>query len=49
MNLVGEVRIVNSNGWLLKCYKTSTEIKDIVMGESIIGIVYNNKIEIINL
>lgn len=49
MNLVGEVRIINSNGWLLKRYTTSTEIKDIVMGESIIGVVYNNKIEIISL
>lgn len=49
LNLVGEVRIVNSNGWLLKRYTTNNEIKDIVMGENIIGIIYNNKIEIINL
>lgn len=45
----GEVRIVNSNGWLVKKYKTNTEIQDIVIGSSLIGIVYNNKIEVVKL
>lgn len=49
LNLVGEVRIINSSGWLLKRYKTNSEIQKIVIGDNIIGIVYNNKIEIINL
>lgn len=30
MNLVNEVRIVNSNGWLIKRYTTNSEIQDIV-------------------
>lgn len=47
--LVGEVRVISSNGWLIKKYKTNTEIQDIVLGDSIMGIVYNNKIEVINL
>lgn len=49
LNLTGEVRIINSSAWLLKRYKTNNEIQKIVMGDNIIGIVYNNKIEIINL
>lgn len=43
----GEVRIVNSNGWLVKKYKTNTEIQDIVIGNNLIGIIYNNKIEVV--
>ena len=45
----GELRIVNSNGWLLKKYETYTEIQDIVIGSNLIGIVYNNKIEVVSL
>lgn len=49
LNLGNEVQIVNSNGWLLKKYTSSKQINDIVLGNSIAGIVYKNKIEIINL
>lgn len=49
LNLVNEVRVINSSGWLLKRYTTNSEIQDIVVGDSIIGIIYNNKIEIINI
>ena len=49
VNLLNEVRIINSSGWLLKRYTTNSEIQDIVVGNNIIGIVYNNKIEIINI
>lgn len=49
LNLVGEVRMINSSGWLLKSYKTRNEIQDIVIGDRVIGIVYNNKIEVIGI
>lgn len=49
MNLANEVRIINASGWLLKRYTTKSEIQDIVVSDSIMGIVYNNKIEVINL
>lgn len=49
MNLANEVRMVNANGWLLKRYTTRSEIQDIVVGDSIIGIIYNNKIEVIDI
>ncbi len=49
IKLSNEVRVVNANGWLIKRYTTNKEIQDIVFSDSIIGIVYNNKIEVINL
>lgn len=49
INLGNEVQIINSNGWLLKKYTSSKQISNIVLGYSIAGIVYKNKIEIINL
>ena len=49
LNLGNEVQIINSNGWLLKKYTSSKQISNIVLGDSIAGIVYKNKIEIINL
>lgn len=49
LHLTGEVRVVNGSGWFLKRYTTSSEIQDIVLGESIMGIVYKNKIEVIDL
>ncbi len=49
LNLANEVRVVSSGGWLLKRYTTNSEIQDIVVGNSIIGIIYNNKIEVIDI
>ena len=49
MKLSDEVRIINASGWLLKLYATKTEIQDVVVGDSIVGIIYNNKIEFVNL
>lgn len=48
MNFGTEVKIINSNAWLLKEYKSSKQIKDLVLGTSIAGIVYKDKIEIIS-
>lgn len=49
VNLGTEVDFINTNGWLIKKYNSSTEINNILLGESIAGIVYADKIEIINL
>lgn len=49
LHLANEVRIVSSGGWLLKRYITHSEIRDIVVGDSVIGIVYHNKIEVIDV
>lgn len=49
LNLGSEVEFINTNGWLLKKYIAEQEITSIVLSNSIAGIVYRDKIEIINL
>lgn len=49
MNLGTEVEIVNANGWLVKQYSSKQQIKDVVLSDKIVGIIYKDKIEIINL
>jgi hypothetical protein len=44
-----EVDFVNQGGWLVKKYMAEQEISKIVMSESITGIIYRDKIEIITL
>ena len=48
MNFGTEVKIINTNGWLVKEYESSKQIKNIVLGNSILGIVYKDRIEIIH-
>ena len=48
MNFGTEVKIISTNAWLIKEYKSSKQIKDIVLGESILGIIYKDRVEIIN-
>lgn len=48
-NLGNQVDFVNTNGWLVKRYYSSQVIKNIVLGDGIAGIVYRDKIELINL
>ena len=49
VNLGTEVDFINTSGWLIKKYNSSSEISNIILGEGIAGIVYSDKIEIINL
>ena len=49
INFGTELHIINKSGILLKKYISEIEINDIVMAEGIIGIVYKDKIQIINL
>ena len=49
LNLGTEVEFVNTNGWLVKRYVANQEITNIVVTDSIAGIIYKDKIEIINL
>lgn len=49
LNLGSEVHFIGTNGWLIKKYTSSQEIKDIVMCSDFAGIIYRNKIEIVNL
>lgn len=47
--LGNEVEIINSDGWLIKKYTSNKQSKGIVLGDTIAGIIYKNKIEIIDL
>ena len=49
MNLGTEVEFINVDGWLVKRYVANQEITNIVVSDSIAGIIYRDKIEIINL
>ena len=49
MNLGSEVDFINTNGWLMKRYTSRQEIRNIVICDGIAGIIYRDKIELINL
>lgn len=44
-----EIDFVNTSGWLMKTYRSSQEIRDIVLGKNIVGIIYKDKLEILGL
>lgn len=49
LNLGTEVEFISTDGWLVKRYIANQEITNIVMSDTIAGIVYRDKIEIVNL
>lgn len=49
LNFGAEAHFVNDSGWLVKKYISKQEITNIVMAENIAGIIYRDKIEIINI
>lgn len=49
INLGSEIHFIDTNGWLVKKYTTSQSIKDVVISNNIAGVIYKNKIEILNL
>lgn len=49
LNLGSELHFVNKGGWLIKKYKAGQEISKVVLSETLAGIVYRDKIEIVSL
>lgn len=49
INLGTEVHFVGLNGWLEKRYKSAKEIKNVVVGSSVAGIIYQDRIKVISL
>lgn len=49
INLGTEIHFINLNGWMEKKYKSNQEAKEIVLGTSIAGIVYRDRIKILTL
>ena len=48
LNLGTEIEFINTDGWLVKRYVANQEITNVVVSNSIAGIIYRDKIEIIN-
>ena len=48
-NVGTDVYFFNNRGWLIKKYKSNKEITNFIFSDDIVGIVYKDKIEIINL
>ncbi len=49
LNLGTEIEFINTNGWLVNRYIANQEITNIVLSDSIAGIIYRDNIEIVNL
>lgn len=49
LNLGTEIEFINTDGWLVKRYIANQEITNIVVSDTVAGIIYRDKIEIINL
>ena len=49
LNLGTEIEFVSTNGWLIKRYIANQEITNVTVANNIAGIIYRDKIEIINL
>lgn len=49
LNLGTEIEFINTEGWLVKRYIANQEITNIVVSDDIAGIIYRDKVEIINL
>ncbi len=49
LNLGSEVHFVGVNGWLIKKYTSSQEVRKIVINSHFAGIIYRDKIEIVEL
>jgi len=49
VNYGTKIQIINLSGRLEKEYDSNTEIKDIVVGNSIVGVILKNKVEIIKI
>lgn len=47
LNLGSEIDFINTNGWLVKKYLANQEVSSLALSNSIAGIVYRDKVEII--
>ncbi len=49
LNLGTEVEFINTGGWLVKRYIANQEVSNVTVSDNIAGIIYRDKVEIINL
>lgn len=49
INTGSQIHFIGLNGWLIKKYDSYSEINNIILGDSVAGIIYKDKIEIIEI
>ena len=49
LNLGTEIEFINTSGWLVKRYVSNQEITQVTMTDSMAGIVFRDRVEIVNL
>lgn len=49
LNLGSEIEFINTDGWLVKRYISKQEITNMVFSNSVAGIIYRDRVELINL
>lgn len=49
INTGSEVHFIGLNGWLIKKYESYNEINNIIIGDNLAGIIYKDRIEIIEI
>ena len=48
LNLGSEIRFINTKGWVIKTFHSDNNIKDIVIGDSVAGIIYKDRVEVLD-
>ena len=49
INMGNEIEFINHSGWLMKSFVSAQSFRDVVLGKSVAGIIYRDRIEIISL
>lgn len=49
INTGSEIHFIGLNGWLIKKYDSYNEINNIILGDSVAGIIYKDKIKIVEI
>ena len=49
INLGNEIQFINTQGWLVKEVLSVKNVKNIIMGNSVAGIVYKNRVDIVKI
>lgn len=49
VNMGNEIEFINHSGWMLKSFESRQNFKDVVIGDNIVGIIYKDRINIINM
>lgn len=49
LNFGNQLEVVNSNGWLIKHFSGTEQINSVVIGDSVVGVIYKNRVEVIKL